>query len=201
MPVRLWYRRWAPPLSLIIALVLAAPAFGAGSPGGLFSSKLGGLFGSKNEQTEPLPAEQAFPFSVEIASPREIAARWDSREGYYLYRDKFSFELIGSEARIKDVRLPTGEDKDDPYFGKLAVLYGPTEVRLLLDRPLASDATLRAGYQGCADAGLCYPPRTIDYPLSRTAAAAAGRIHGSRHGDRARAATSTGTGGGATGDN
>jgi thiol:disulfide interchange protein DsbD len=165
MPIRSWYRRWPALLSLIAALLVAAPAFGAGG--------LGNLFGGSSEQSQPLPPEQAYPFSVDIASPQEIVARWDSRDGYYLYRDKFSFELIGSDAQIKDIQLPKGEDKDDPYFGTLAVLYGPTEVRLSLDRPLAGDATLRAGYQGCADAGLCYPPQTIDYPLTRTTATAA----------------------------
>ena len=157
MRTHLKTRSW---LWLLLTLLFVSHAAAA--------SGLSSLFGGGRSQPQVLPVEQAFPFSVDIVSPLEIRALWDSLEGYYLYRDKLRFELAGTEARIENTELPSGEAKDDPYFGRMEVLYGTAEARLTLDRPLAAAATLKAEYQGCADAGLCYPPQTIEYPLSAT---------------------------------
>jgi thiol:disulfide interchange protein DsbD len=149
---------------LLVVLGFLLLAFGQ-------ANALDGLFGGEPQSKFP-PAEQAFPFSAQAISPLEIVARWDTRDGFYLYRDKIAFTLPDGEAGIAEVVLPDGTGKDDPYFGQLNVLYGPVEARLRLDRPLSQDATLRAEYQGCADAGLCYPPQTTDVALMAVAAAA-----------------------------
>jgi len=148
---------------LLAALLTAAAPASAGL--------LDRITGGASEQ-QPLPPEQAFPFSAEQRGPREILARFDIREGYYLYRDKLRFELKSSDARIEQVQLPSGEEKDDPYFGPQQIFHQPIEIRLLLDRPLSDGAVLSAGYQGCAEAGLCYPPLTVDYPLGGAVATA-----------------------------
>src|SRR5690554_5827121 len=93
----LWSRR-GKLLWLCALLALALP--------GLAQAQLGNLFGGSDD---PLPAEEAFPFSAEWTAEREITARWDTRDGYYLYRDNFSFALTGTDAEIVDIALPDGE--------------------------------------------------------------------------------------------
>ena len=76
--------------------------------------------------------------------------------GYYLYRDRLSFKVTSGKAGPP--HLPDGEKKEDPYFGKVEVYRD----ELLVDLPVveAGDSvTIQVGYQGCADAGYCYPPQ------------------------------------------
>lgn len=159
MPVQL---RRLSLLALILCCTLLATAVQA--------SGFANLFGGS--ATKFPPAEEAFPFSAELAAPSEIVARWDTRDGFYLYRDKIAFTLPDDDVQIIELLLPEGTLQDDPYFGRLRVLYGPVEARLKLDRPLPQGALLQAEYQGCADAGLCYPPQTTRLNLTTVAAPA-----------------------------
>ncbi len=115
---------------------------------------------------DPLPVTEAFPLSVERIAPDAVTVQWDTRKAYYLYKDKIRFELPGGEAEIADSRLPSGEIKDDPYFGPMEVLYGPVQAHVQFDRPIDDELLLRVHYQGCADAGLCYPPEQTDFQLA-----------------------------------
>ena len=104
-----------------------------------------------------LPPEQAFRLSARALDPSTIEARFDVADGYYLYRDKLRFSVNpGSAAPLT---LPPGKPKHDEFFGDVEIYRGVVTVRL----PLASAApgrvlTLSADSQGCADAGVCYPP-------------------------------------------
>ncbi|MBA1147718.1 protein-disulfide reductase DsbD [Ectothiorhodospiraceae bacterium WFHF3C12] len=139
-----------------------------GGGGGLSLLEQGG------NQDDILPVEKAFPFSVELVEPDRIVARWDTREGYYLYKDKIAFRLVGGDNRIVNVQLPAGKMKEDPYFGRLAVYPYPVQAYIELDRPAAGDLMLEADYQGCAEKGICYPPQTVEYPVEGAALAGAG---------------------------
>lgn len=113
----------------------------------------------------PLPVAEAFPFSAHFVAPNVVSARWNTRPGHYLYRDKLRFEIHGAGA-VAEVCWPASEAKDDPYFGRLEVYQEPIEVRLLLDRTPSKELVLLAHYQGCAaDAGICYPPAQVSAPL------------------------------------
>jgi thioredoxin:protein disulfide reductase len=146
-------------LALLLAAALLLVTQASFAQGGLLN-----LFRSGGEDG-PLPVEQAFPFSAERTGEAEITARWDTLPDYYLYRDKLTFELADSSSRIVEVELSPGELKDDPYFGKLDVIYGPATAVIRLDTPPQGDFTLMANYQGCWEKGVCYPPLTIEYPF------------------------------------
>ena len=98
--------------------------------------------------------------------------RWDIAEGYYLYRDKFRFRAAdGSGASLGEAGFPEGMIKDDEYFGPMVVYYGSVAALV----PVAGAAPGGAldvdiTYQGCADAGLCYPPITKTVSLLLPAA-------------------------------
>ncbi|EAR22320.1 protein-disulfide reductase DsbD [Nitrococcus mobilis] len=139
-------------VSLLVLLSIACAISAA--PSGV----LAGLFGS--DEPVLLPVEQAFPISAELVAPDRLVARWDVQPGYYLYRDKLAFELADTGNSIRRAQTPAGEPKEDPYFGRLEVYHHPVEVTLQLEHAARRPFELVAHYQGCADAGLCYPPQT-----------------------------------------
>lgn len=119
------------------------------------------------EQPEFLPPEEAFKVSVSVIDSNTLEARFDVVEGYYLYQDKLSFTGRG-DARIGDFRLPDGEEKNDEFFGLTRVYKHPFTVPIDLQRtgPDAGTLTVEAGYQGCAEQGICYPPTSTEFTLA-----------------------------------
>ncbi|HEX7810742.1 MAG TPA: protein-disulfide reductase DsbD [Burkholderiales bacterium] len=107
-----------------------------------------------------LAPEQAFRISAQLVEPALIEVRYRIAEGYYLYREKFSFGLQPVSVRLERPRLPRGVAHEDEFFGKVETYRGEMVIRLPLAAPLRAGATLKAVSQGCADAGICYPPQT-----------------------------------------
>ena len=150
---------------------------GFGTPPPEEKGVLGGikrLFGgSSTEQNPFLRPEQAFILSVDVKDPYTVVVRWNIADGYYLYRDKFKFEFIDTDAAaIIPSALPRGVEKEDESFGLMEVYFKEIEIPLPINRsiPAPSDVTLKVGYQGCAEKGFCYPPMTRDIALSLPAA-------------------------------
>jgi thiol:disulfide interchange protein DsbD len=112
-----------------------------------------------------LPPEQAFRLNVTKADDGLLRLNWKISEGYYLYRKqiKVEGEPVGS---AQQVMLPAGTRKTDEFFGETEVYHDRLEV--LVKAPDAQ--ALKVGWQGCADAGLCYPPQTLRVTLADVAA-------------------------------
>ena len=110
-------------------------------------------------ETKLLAPERAFAFSVQALDPKTIEARFAIADGYYLYRDKLGFS-VEPGVLVTAPTLPPGKIKDDEFFGRVATYRGRLAVRLSLDKPAPGQKiTVRAQSQGCADAGVCYPPQ------------------------------------------
>ncbi len=111
-----------------------------------------------------LPVDEAFKFEAIAMSATDIVARFTIADGYYMYRDHFSFELArGAGASLGAPVLPAGEPKLDPEFGNVDVYFGgEVEVSIPLLRHAldAENILLRGNYQGCKDGAICYPPET-----------------------------------------
>ena len=161
-------------LAALLALAATATVRGAvpgdaAGGGGAFSVFERLVQGGVAEKDEPfLDPEAAFVVSG-MASPEEARVRWDIAPGYYLYRERFAFAPArGEEFRIGVVELPAGERKHDAYFGEMEVYYREVEAKLplLAQGPRRPEARVDVTYQGCADAGLCYPPITKTLVLS-----------------------------------
>lgn len=113
-------------------------------------------FGDTDRRPEFLPADQAFQVET-VFEQGQLRAHFRVTPGYYLYHDRLRFEA-------KD-GLTTGpahfdqnpEWKDDPNFGRVRVHHRDVVATIPVT---GSRGTLRVGWQGCADAGLCYPPQT-----------------------------------------
>jgi thiol:disulfide interchange protein DsbD len=125
-------------------------------------------------QPKLLPPEQAFRFSARAVSPQLVEARFDVAPGYYLYRDKLHFAIQAGGPALGVPELPAGERKHDEFFGDVETYRGALVIGLPVSNGTAGQAlVLMADSQGCADAGVCYPPNTQRLRLSLPAAGAA----------------------------
>jgi thiol:disulfide interchange protein DsbD len=89
----------------------------------------------------------------------ELTVAWQIAPGYYLYRDKLTFAVDG-RIELGTASLPEGIAHRDDNFGDVDVYYDYVEVKVPFARasPDALDVTLTAGFQGCKDDSICYPP-------------------------------------------
>ena len=124
------------------------------------------LFANEKEFLDP---DVAFQLMAEQVSENRIVTEWRIAEGYYLYREKFGFVLAAGEdgvlpAQLGEPHYPPGKLKTDQFFGEMEIYQSDTQIVLPLKAARAPSAkpplTLRASYQGCAEAGICYPPTT-----------------------------------------
>ncbi|NIA53145.1 protein-disulfide reductase DsbD [Massilia sp. TW-1] len=113
-----------------------------------------------------LPPEQAFKLSAELRPGGTVHLAWAIAPGYHLYRDR----LVFTGPEVGQPALPDGVRKFDSNFNKEMETYAG---QLAADLPVKTDATtpfvLRVGYQGCADAGLCYPPAEVAFTVDPAA--------------------------------
>ncbi|WP_189578346.1 protein-disulfide reductase DsbD [Marinobacter zhanjiangensis] len=140
-----------------------------------------------------LPVDEALPFSS-TTTETGVLLRWDTAPDHYLYRERISIEPVSDDVQVSEPAFSEpGVETEDPYFGTVNVFYEPVEARVDLTLPEGTrEATLKVTYQGCAKAGLCYPPQTRDvlYYASKGEQPAA---------PSSSASGTTGSGGGATG--
>jgi thioredoxin:protein disulfide reductase len=111
-------------------------------------------------EDEFLMPDQAFRISGEADGPDAVRVRWEIADGYYMYESKFGFQADTVGISTGSPSLPAAETKEDEFFGKVQVYRDNVEIRVPVTRSAGSGSflTLEATSQGCADAGLCYPP-------------------------------------------
>ncbi|HEX7030924.1 MAG TPA: protein-disulfide reductase DsbD domain-containing protein, partial [Gammaproteobacteria bacterium] len=112
------------------------------------------------QEQEFLHPDEAFTFRA-YANEGEgtITAAWVIADGYYLYREQFRFEVAGgANVTLGEPRFPEGEIHTDEFFGEQEVYYQQVAVEIPVQGAAGEAFALRVRYQGCADAGLCYPP-------------------------------------------
>ncbi|MGE7991994.1 protein-disulfide reductase DsbD [Pseudomonas sp. NPDC089554] len=110
-----------------------------------------------------LPVDQAFMLSHDRLPSGEMRLYFQIKDGYYLYQKRLKFDGIPAE---QHPQLPAALNHHDEFFGDSAIYR--TELELVL--PAEAKGQLRLGWQGCADAGLCYPPQTTVIDLGGQAA-------------------------------
>ena len=121
----------------------------------------------------------AFKPTARALDGQTIEVRFEIAKGYYLYRDKFRFAAEPSSVQLGQARLPKGKEKMDENFGRVEVYYREAVIRLPVERNSSGTLPLLLNLtsQGCADAGVCYPPQKqalrLELPDPATASAAA----------------------------
>lgn len=156
-------------------VTLPPPAFlGAGS---IDTSATGDL----------LPVDDAFTMNARFDKPNELTVAWQVAPGYYLYRDKLTFAAAGS-IELGAANLPKGVAHTDDNFGDVEVFFDYVEAKVPFARasPDALDVELTAGFQGCKEGSICYPPgeqlmslvlpATSEFPAPTPAGPAAGEL-------------------------
>jgi len=130
--------------------------------------------------SEFLHPRDAFQVVALPVGADKISVQFLIEPGYYIYRHRLSFELDATSAATTQARLgspviPAGIEKEDEFFGRQQVFYNLLDVAVPVSRAPgeALELPLVVGLQGCADAGLCYPPEkrrmTVVLPATATA--------------------------------
>lgn len=138
---------------LALGAVAAAPAGGVGF---LDQPRAAAAGDSKF-----LPVDQAFEIQPLEAKNGRLLVSWRIAPGYYLYRQRLTFALQeAGPLKLGPPALPAGEKHSDEYFGEVEIYRDALlAARLAVQPSLPPRVKLKVGYQGCADAGLCYPPQ------------------------------------------
>ena len=120
------------------------------------------------QASEPnfLPPDQAFKISILKKDTNIIEVNWKIEKGYYLYLGMFEFSTDNRDVSIISADMPEGKKKKDEFFGDVDVYYTKAKAVIELDS-IIENTNLIVKYQGCADAGLCYPPQIKKIPLDK----------------------------------
>jgi thiol:disulfide interchange protein DsbD len=112
-------------------------------------------------EADLLPVEKAYPLSAKALSANEIQISWQISKGYYLYKHRFAITAVDPSVIVGDLILPTGEKHRDEFFGDVETYRQQVNALVSVQNPNQLSAiTLKVKYQGCADIGVCYPPKT-----------------------------------------
>jgi len=112
-------------------------------------------------QDDLLEPDKAFALDEPITNADRITLKWKIAPGYYLYQNKFSFELKDSSSSLDKPLMPASIRKQDEFFGEVEIYKKSVAIELPVIRSdqSAEDVVLKVGYQGCNDPiGVCYPP-------------------------------------------
>jgi thiol:disulfide interchange protein DsbD len=163
-------------LLLLLAILYHGPQAKAGQPPSGASGIDAVLGSARTSGDDFLPPDQAFRFDAVADGTDRVRLNWEIADGYYLYRARIKVKTTTTSAQLGAPQFPPGQVKTDEYFGKQEVyhheLIATVPVARASGGPL--DLPLEVTYQGCADAGLCYPPQTKSLSVRLPGAAASG---------------------------
>lgn len=137
----------------LLLLLFSASSWGFGNSGN-------SLFGNNGDF---LPVDEALPFSY-ITDTDSVVLSWNVAPEHYLYKTRVSVESVTEGVTLGEPQFSLkGTTTEDEFFGEVTVFYEPVEARVPVSLPDGvREAELQVTYQGCAEAGLCYPPQTRD---------------------------------------
>ena len=140
------------PATLLVSLLLLGAA-------GAVHAKPWWMRGIESNETDFLPPDVAFRVAARIDGD-VVKVRWVIADGYYLYRQKIEVRPESPDLVLSAPSLPPGTVKTDPYLGTQQVYFQQVEGLVPYSRidAGAHPMQIKVTYQGCAEAGLCYPP-------------------------------------------
>ena len=163
--------------SCLLAFVLSASSLLTGltatglvvAPVASQAAGLGDLFGNKSTaQPKFLPVDQAFQVSSSSKPTNNgtrLAINFDITPEHYVYKDQIKLTLPAGVTAAPFTFSQKPVSIDDPTFGQVLVF---DQANMIASTVLSSsngkaidNADVTIGWQGCAKAGLCYPPEKI----------------------------------------
>ncbi|QWD98597.1 protein-disulfide reductase DsbD [Polynucleobacter sp. MG-5-Ahmo-C2] len=117
-----------------------------------------------------LPPEKAFRVEASwLENANQIEIELIPAKGYYIYQESLKFQAGARPGNLHNIRpaLPSGIEKFDETFQKKLQIYKQPfmallDVKPITGKPIYAEVTL----QGCAEAGICYPPMTLKFLLA-----------------------------------
>ena len=120
--------------------------------------------------TDFLPPEKAFRVEATwLENSKQVEIEFMPAKGYYLYQESLQFQVGTELGKLYTTRpaLPKGIEKFDETFQKKLQVYKQPFIVLLDANPApARPIHIELGLQGCAEAGICYPPMTLKFLLA-----------------------------------
>lgn len=134
---------------------------GATALSGLAAAKPWWMRGIDSNENDFLPPDVAFRVSSRVDG-NLVRVRWLIADGYYLYRHKMSIQAESPDLIVSVPSFPAGTLKSDPYLGTQEIFLQQVEGTVTYSRSDggAHPMQIKITYQGCAEAGLCYPAIT-----------------------------------------
>src|SRR5271165_1282806 len=128
---------------------------------GVAGAKPWWMRGVESNETDFLSPDAAFRVGASVDG-NVVRVRWVIADGYYLYRRKIEIKAESPDLLVSPPALPQGILKIDPYFGSQEIYKQQVEAVVPFTRydAGAHPLQIKVTYQGCAEAGLCYPPIT-----------------------------------------
>jgi thioredoxin:protein disulfide reductase len=151
-------------LTLLLVLCGSIPVAASAAD----ASQITGL-GITTPKDDFVDVDVAFKVMASATAADRIEVDFVVLKGYYLYRNKMKFVVDeGQPVALGAPDLPTGDTKEDEYFGKQEVYHHDVVARLPVSRGSKEAFTLplKVTYQGCAEAGLCYAPQTKTFQVA-----------------------------------
>ena len=111
-------------------------------------------------QVDFLPVDEAFELQPMVSRGGAVEVSWRIAKDYYLYRDRLKFSATSPAFKVGAPSLPAAMPHEDEHFGTVQVYRNRLVVVLPVKRVGKGPVGIKVVYQGCADAGLCYPPQT-----------------------------------------
>src|SRR5580658_1583855 len=170
------------PLVALLGLS-CAPAWAQPAPQAQHPTGIDAVLGAaRNSGDQFLQPDEAFRFDAIADGTDRVRLNWQIADGYYLYRARIKVVTPSSAAQLGSAQMPTGQIKDDEYFGRQEIYHHALTALVPVARAGAGsfELPLQVTYQGCAEAGLCYPPiiKNVTVHLSARSAGATGSSGG-----------------------
>ncbi len=145
-------KRWTPHMQRWMAIVMlcsAVPAYADVATEHVATPK-----------SDFLPVDQAFRMTT-TATTAGLKLHFQIQPHYHLYRQRFHFDAQGTGLAVTPAFSRAGEWDDDPNLGRMEIYRNDVDIELTA----AGQGNVRIAWQGCADAGLCYPPQSRIVPI------------------------------------
>ncbi|HHL31170.1 MAG TPA: protein-disulfide reductase DsbD, partial [Oceanospirillales bacterium] len=119
------------------------------------------------EQEELLDVDDAFAPEILSVATDKVKLRFKIADKYYLYKHAFKFPNDDSAVKFGQAIIPDGDKKEDEFFGEVETYHHQIDITIPFDNSEAVNTTqFKYRYQGCAEAGVCYPPQTQTVTLA-----------------------------------
>lgn len=116
-----------------------------------------------------LPPDKAFAFTASIVDSNTVHLHWDVAPGYHLYKDRIAVQTNSPGVEPAPLALPKAKQVFDSNFNKTMAVYDkPVDVDMHFKQASATQFPVTVQWQGCADAGLCYPPASAKVMVALT---------------------------------